>query len=108
MVEVGLDFDDLGTGGGRFQDLWHLIQGYSAGGAIIILGDVGDDPPDQQNPGGVLHRVAHCLTGMQPRRNAEGIWDYSPLAEAMSELSMEEVDIYVLLQKKQYSPIFCD
>ena len=51
-AEVVLGVENFGPGGGRCQDLWNLLQGGIAGGAIIRLGDRGDDPPDRPNPGG--------------------------------------------------------
>ena len=33
---------------------------------------------------------------MQKQCNSEGIWDYPPLVEAMSEAGPEEVETYVL------------
>ena len=45
--------------------------------------------------GGFHHRVARTLTGRQPWRGRNGIWVYPPLEEAMVELVLQEVDIYV-------------
>ena len=57
MAELGLDDEYLGPVGGVFQDLRHLLQGCSTGGAIIWIGDVGDDHPDRPNPGGFPPQV---------------------------------------------------
>ena len=45
--------------------------------------------------GGFHHWVACRLTGKQLRRDADGIWRYPPLAVAMVEAGLEEVETYV-------------
>ena len=52
-MEVGLDVEDIGLGGGGFQDLRNLLQYSSAGSSIIRIRDVSDKSPDRSNPGGV-------------------------------------------------------
>ena len=37
------------------------------------------------------HRVARWITGMQPWRRGDGIWEYPPLVEAMGEAGFEEI-----------------
>ena len=37
------------------------------------------------------HRVARRITGKQPRRRADGIWEYPPLSEAMGEAGFEGI-----------------
>ena len=49
---LGLYVEDIGTGGGGFQDFWHLIQGSSSYGYLIQLRDLVDEPLDLPNPGG--------------------------------------------------------
>ena len=46
------DVEYLRLGGDGCQDLRNLLQGGGEGGAIIRIGDVGDDPPYRPNPGG--------------------------------------------------------
>ena len=45
--------------------------------------------------GGFHHRVARRLTGQHPRRGQDGGWVYLPLAEAMAETGLQEVETYV-------------
>ena len=40
------------------------------------------------------HRVAHRLTGRQPRRRLDWAWFYPPLAEAMAEAGLQVVETY--------------
>ena len=51
-MQVVSSVKDLGLGGGGYQDLRKLLQGGSAGSALIWLGDLGDDPLGWTNPGG--------------------------------------------------------
>ena len=50
---MGSDVENIGRVWGGLQDLRNLIQYGSAVGASIMLGDVGDEPLDWPNPGGV-------------------------------------------------------
>ena len=50
--EVGSDVEDIGLVGFGIQDLCHILQGNSACSTLVRLGDLGDDPLDQLNPGG--------------------------------------------------------
>ena len=45
--------------------------------------------------GGFHHRVAHRLTGQQPRKGRYRGWFYPPLEDAMVEVGLEEVETYV-------------
>ena len=45
--------------------------------------------------GGVHHRVAHRLTGRQPRKGRDGNWVYPLLEDAMAEVGLQEVETYV-------------
>ena len=44
---------------------------------------------------GFHHRVAHRLTGHQPRNGLDGMWVYPPLAEVIVEAGLHEVETYV-------------
>ena len=46
-------------------------------------------------------RVAHRLTGRQPRRGRDSGWVYPPLEEAMVEAGLKEVETYVSCRKKK-------
>ena len=51
-MEVGLDLQDLGTGGVGRPDLCGVLQSGRAGDNFVWLGDMGDDPLDQSKLGG--------------------------------------------------------
>ena len=44
---------------------------------------------------GFHYRVAHRMTGQQPRRGRDGGWLYPPMEEAMAEAGLQEVETYV-------------
>ena len=44
--------------------------------------------------GGLHHRVAHWLKGQQPWRVRVGSWVYPYLVEAITEVGLQEVEIY--------------
>ena len=41
------------------------------------------------------HRVNHRLAGRQPHKILNGMWVYLPMAEAMSEAGLQEVETYI-------------
>ena len=45
--------------------------------------------------GGFHHRVDLSIMGRQPRRGRYGGWLYPPLAEAMAEAGLQEVETHV-------------
>ena len=46
---------------------------------------------------GFHHWMARRLTGQKPKRRLDGTWDYPhpPLAEAMAEAGIQEVETYL-------------
>ena len=41
------------------------------------------------------HRVARRITGNQPRRRDEGVWDYPSLASVIEEENFEDIGVYI-------------
>ena len=61
-------------------------------------------PPHIGNKiGGLHHQVVQRLMRWQPKRRLDGAWDYPPLAEAMAEAGIQEVDTYVARRQKTYT-----
>ena len=60
---MGSDVEDLGLVRGIFQDLRHLLQVKSEGGALIFIGDMVDDTLDFPNPGGFTPQGGHSYDG---------------------------------------------
>ena len=50
---------DLGMGRGRRLYLQYILKIVRAGDNFVRIGDMGDDPPDQSNPGGFPPHI--CL-----------------------------------------------
>ena len=42
------------------------------------------------------HGVARRITGIQPKRQEEGVWEYPPLLAATEESRIEEIGAYIL------------
>ena len=53
-------------------------------------------------------RVARRLTGNQPWRKKDGIWDYPPLAEALRKAELEGIRKYITQRAEHGHTIYCD
>ena len=53
----------------------------------------------EQALGSFQHRVVRQITGSQPRRQGEGVWEYPLLLSATEEAGFEEIEVYI--QKSQ-------
>ena len=53
--------------------------------------------------GKFYHRMAHRLTGRQPRQGRDRVWVYPLLEDVMSEAGLQEVETYVYLQQNTVS-----
>ena len=49
-MEVEYDVHDFGPGGGRFPDLWHVLQCGHAGKSPDQIRELGGDPPGWAYP----------------------------------------------------------
>ena len=48
------------------------------------------------NLGGFHHQVVRRLTGRQLKRRLDGTWDHPPLADAMKDAGIKEVETYTI------------
>ena len=94
--EMSSYVDNIGKVGGESKGARDLFQDIDSGGTYLWGIDVGDDPLRGPGLGGFQHRVAQWITGRQPWRLLDGVWEYPPLDTAIQEAGFEEMEAYVL------------
>ena len=91
---MGLYIAGPGEGGIWYDNIGAFLPSGSPGDPFIWFGDVVHDPPHGEEPGGVHHQVARRITVKLPCHRSDGSCNFPPLAEAMREAGLEELEIY--------------
>ena len=86
---------DPWAGGSVHTDFRAVLLGDGTGNTPFWVRNLGGDPRMAKTLGGFHHRVARGITGQLPRQQADGSWHYPPLADAMGEAGMEELETYI-------------
>ena len=83
-------------GGGRHAEIKEFLLGGGPGDALFWVGDVGDEPPYDKEPGGVPPPCGATDHGENPPEISSGSWHYPLLEDAMITVGTEEMESSVV------------
>ena len=94
-AEVGVADTGVGVRGSICPDFRNVICAIFKAVLLYGLEAWVMSPRIGSTLGSFRHRLDRILTGRKPQRRLYGRWVYPPLAEAMAEAGLQEVETYV-------------
>ena len=94
-TEVGAAIQGDEQGGRGCPYLGENLRGGGSGSSVLLVVDIAIDTTHWESSRRIQPQVDPRLMGRQPQRGRNGGWVYPPLAEAMAESGLQDLDTYV-------------